>query len=110
MDVFYLGPYSYEQPETSMPSKEYEKRLRIEREKQGSVHKPTAKEMFEELKLRLKEAPFEDWILYADEAHPFGVQIIFDLTNKHVTANVNVSVKLHNAIGKQMEELGWLEE
>ena len=110
MNVFYLGPYSYEQSETCMPSKEYKKRQRIAEEKQESVHKLTAKEMFEELKLRPKQAPFGDWMVYADEAYPLGVQIIFDLTRKDVTANTNVSVKLHKAIGKQMEELGWLEE
>ena len=69
-----------------------------------------AKEMFEELKLRPKEAPFDGWLVYGDKAHPLGVQVIFDLNNKSVTANTNVSVKLYKAIGKQMEELGWLEE
>ena len=102
MNVFYSGPYSYEQPETSMPSKAYKKRKK--------ANKLTAKEMFKELKLRPKEAPFDDWLVYGDKAYPLGVQITFDLNNKSVTANTNVSVKLHNAIGKQMEELGWLNE
>ena len=70
----------------------------------------TAKEMFEELKFKPQEAPFGEWMVYADEEYPFGAQIIFDLKNKDVIANTNVSVKLYKAIGKQMEELGWLEE
>ena len=70
----------------------------------------TAKEMFEELKLWPKQAPFDDWIVYGDKVYPLGAQVIFDLNGKSVTANTNVSVKLYRAIGKQMEELGWFNE
>lgn len=70
----------------------------------------SAKEMFEELKFRPKEAPFDRWIIYGDKAYPFGAQVLFDLENKSVTTNINMSVKLYKAIGKQMEELGWTKE
>ena len=74
----------------------------------------TARELFEELGYEYNR--YNNSIKYFDNSGTsfWYCSITFDLTNKEYSVRENddytsVDVKLHKAITKQMEELGWLE-
>lgn len=69
----------------------------------------TARQMFEELGFQLQEnTGFFDWVIY--ENHKKG-DIEFCLSQENVEINVmRIDSRLLQAIQKQMQELGWLDE
>lgn len=68
----------------------------------------SAKEMFEELGLKLQlDYPFGDCIAFGEM---WNGQVVFDLSFKNITCNRTIDTELHKAIHQQMIELGWLDE
>ena len=116
MNVFYLGPCSYEQPETSMPSKEYEKRQKAEREKLENIkNKLTAKEMFEKLQYREIITKDGNYVYEKWGGAECPMDIIFYVKAKFITVSFgqrrhhfyNLDNKELDAIEKKRKELGW---
>lgn len=116
MNVFYLGPCSYEQPETSMPTKKYKKRQKIAEEKQKSVHKLTAKEMFEKLHYQETITIDGNYIYRRYCGTKYVVDIRFIVASKYIEMSFGgryfgaLTNQEFDAIEQKRKELGWLEE
>lgn len=81
----------------------------------------SAKEMFEKLGYTYQEVYFEDELdeINYSENGRWALQIIFSLNHKNIivyrkyegkSRPIAISVEILQAINKQVEELGWLDE